>query len=205
MPAKAIAVLLTNAVASGVADGTVTVAFRRWAAPRVAVGRRFRTVAGVVEVTAVEEIDPGAITDADATAAGAPSAAALRRELAARQGRTFRIGLAWAGADPRDALAELPVVSAAERAELDATLDRWDVGRASGPWTRELLSVIGERSGERAAELAPLFGRDVPAFKRDVRRLKGLGLTRSLARGYELSPRGRAYLDGSRRSPPAEA
>ena len=35
------------------------------------------------------------------------------------------------------------------------------------------------------------------AFKRDVRKLKELGLTRSLEVGYELSPRGRAYLDGA--------
>jgi len=32
-------------------------------------------------------------------------------------------------------------------------------------------------------------------FKRDVRRLKELGLTVSLSVGYELSPRGQAFLD----------
>ena len=31
-------------------------------------------------------------------------------------------------------------------------------------------------------------------FKTDVRKLKALGLTESLAVGYRLSPRGRAYL-----------
>jgi hypothetical protein len=31
-------------------------------------------------------------------------------------------------------------------------------------------------------------------FKIDVRKLKNLGLTRSLEIGYELSPRGEAYL-----------
>jgi hypothetical protein len=34
------------------------------------------------------------------------------------------------------------------------------------------------------------------AFKRDVRRLKELGLTESLEVGYRLSPRGRAFLEG---------
>ena len=33
------------------------------------------------------------------------------------------------------------------------------------------------------------------AFKRDVRKLKELGLTESLDVGYRLSPRGRAVLD----------
>ena len=32
------------------------------------------------------------------------------------------------------------------------------------------------------------------AFKADVRKLKELGLTHSLPVGYEISPRGRAYL-----------
>jgi predicted transcriptional regulator len=45
-----------------------------------------------------------------------------------------------------------------------------------------------------AAELAEQAGRDPPAFKRDVRMLKELGLTESLERGYRLSPRGRALL-----------
>lgn len=46
----------------------------------------------------------------------------------------------------------------------------------------------------RAPGLAAGLGRETPPFKRDVRRLKELGLTRSLEVGYELSPRGRAYL-----------
>ena len=44
----------------------------------------------------------------------------------------------------------------------------------------------------------PPFDREVPAFKRDVRKLKNLGLTISLEVGYRLSPRGEAYL---RRTP----
>ena len=37
-------------------------------------------------------------------------------------------------------------------------------------------------------------GRDTLAFKANVRKLKGLGLTESLAVGYRLSPRGVAVL-----------
>ena len=40
----------------------------------------------------------------------------------------------------------------------------------------------------------PALGRETLPFKRDVRKLKELGLTRSLEVGYEISPRGRAYL-----------
>ncbi|MEJ7721115.1 MAG: hypothetical protein WKF58_12005 [Ilumatobacteraceae bacterium] len=39
---------------------------------------------------------------------------------------------------------------------------------------------------------SPAF--ETAPFKLDVRKLKNLGLTHSLAVGYELSPRGRAYL-----------
>ena len=38
------------------------------------------------------------------------------------------------------------------------------------------------------------FGRETLPFKIDVRKLKNLGLTISLPIGYELSPRGEAYL-----------
>jgi len=44
-------------------------------------------------------------------------------------------------------------------------------------------------------DLAASLGRETLPFKRDVRRLKELGLTHSLEVGYRLSPRGRAYLD----------
>jgi ribosomal protein S19E (S16A) len=43
------------------------------------------------------------------------------------------------------------------------------------------------------------MGRDTPSFKRDVRKLKEMGLTESLEVGYRLSPRGQALL--SRTSP----
>ena len=50
----------------------------------------------------------------------------------------------------------------------------------------------------KAAEPAQRTQRDLGAFKRDVRKLKELGLTESLERGYRLSPRGRAVLTHTR-------
>jgi ribosomal protein S19E (S16A) len=47
----------------------------------------------------------------------------------------------------------------------------------------------------RAGDLAPVTGQDTQPFKRDVRKLKELGLTESLEVGYRLSPRGRAVLE----------
>ncbi|HEY0402430.1 MAG TPA: hypothetical protein VGD09_10460 [Blastococcus sp.] len=62
------------------------------------------------------------------------------------------------------------------------------------PRTREILRLIADRPGVRAPDLAASLGRETLPFKRDVRKLKELGLTHSLEVGYEISPRGRAYL-----------
>ena len=53
-------------------------------------------------------------------------------------------------------------------------------------------SSIGARG--TYADAAASLGRETLPFKRDVRKLKELGLTRSLPVGYEISHRGRAYL-----------
>ena len=58
-----------------------------------------------------------------------------------------------------------------------------------------------KRPATRAPELAAELGRETAPFKADVRKLKELGLTESLDRGYRLSPRGQAYLTPPRRRP----
>ena len=99
-----------------------------------------------------------------------------------------------AGPDPRVALREQADLPAEERRTLDERLDRMDAARADGPWTREVLQLIAERPGVPAPDLAASPGRETLPFERDVRKLRDLGLTVSLAVGYEISPRGRAYL-----------
>ena len=71
----------------------------------------------------------------------------------------------------------------------------WRVWTASrrGPWTGDVLRVIAARPAVRAAELAADLGLETQVLKRDVRKLKELGLTESLATGYRLSPRGAAF------------
>ncbi|AEA26650.1 hypothetical protein Psed_4495 [Pseudonocardia dioxanivorans CB1190] len=81
-----------------------------------------------------------------------------------------------------------------DRAALDARLARLDRASAHGPWTARTLTLIAENPEVRAPDLAARMGRETLPFKRDVRKLKELGLTKSLPVGYRLSPRGRAYL-----------
>ena len=55
--------------------------------------------------------------------------------------------------------------------------------------------IRGEQPETFASVLAEAAGIEKQWFKSNVRKLKELGLTESLAVGYRLSPRGRAFLD----------
>jgi hypothetical protein len=157
-------------------------------------GSTQRTAVGVIRIDSIAEVDPDAVTDDDARRAGARSLDELHRLLSRRAGAVYRMEVSLAGPDPRVALREQADMSAEERSSVEARLDRWDAARAEGPWTREVLRLISERPGVRAPDLAAALRRETLPFKRDVRKLKELGLTNSLTVGYELSPRGRAYL-----------
>lgn len=187
--------LLPPKVAQGVREGTVTLAFRRWRRPDVRPGAQFRTPAGVVRVDSVEPIDPAGITNPDAVAAGHRDADSVRRRLAGEPGwPTYRVGLSWAGEDPRIALRSDDDLSPDDVAALDIRLERLDRASSHGPWTMTTLALIGRRPRTRAPDLAAELGRERDPFKLDVRKLKNLGLTISHPVGYELSPRGLAYL-----------
>lgn len=184
--------------------GDVDLAFRRWDRPRVLVGTRLRTRVGVLEVTSVDQVAPSRITATDARRAGSPSLAHLRGMLEAKADRpVWRVGLRYAGADPREEL-RAAVPDAEEVAAIRRRLDRLDAASSIGPWTRTTLAIIDRSPTVRAPELAAELGRDTPSFKRDVRKLKELGLTESLDIGYRLSPRGAAVVDAESGSPRAD-
>ena len=192
--------LLPPKVAHGVADGSVTLAFRRWRKQDVRVGSAFRTVSGVVRVDEVAVVDPAAITDDEAVAAGWPDADRLRRQLdKVEEGETYRVTLSWAGPDPRVALRESAELTDDDVATIDAKLARLDRASSHGPWTMATLDIIRRRPHTRAPDLAAELGRERDPFKIDVRKLKNLGLTRSFDVGYEVSPRGAAYLERTSR------
>jgi hypothetical protein len=180
---------------SAIKRGEIDLAFRRWDRPRVKVGTRLRTGVGLLEVTSVEQVAVSALRAEDARRAGAVSLPALKESLAHRADRpVFRVGLRYAGPDPREALRET-VPDDDEIEAILAWLDRLDRASAVGPWTRDTLAVIDRSPGVRAPELAAELGRETQEWKRDVRKLKEKGLTESLAIGYRLSPRGEAVLD----------
>ena len=175
-------------------SGRVTVVFRRWRRARVRPGSRLRTMIGLIEVRAVEQVAD--VAERDAAPAGYPDADTLRGDIPGDPDHPlFRIEVGYAGADPRIALRADDDLSEADLAGLRDRLARMDRTSRHGPWTGRVLDLIAARPAVRAGDLYAEAGYpDMLSFKRDVRRLKELGLTESLEVGYRLSPRGRALL-----------
>lgn len=180
----------------GIHDGSITMTFRRWRRSQVVAGGRYRTGLDVIEVQRVDTVKPGAITRADARRAGYPTVAALLADLRGGDDQPiFRISLRRLDQpDPRDVLAATDALDGSDLAEIDARLARLDRASRRGPWTAGTLAQIAASPGVAAPLLAKEWDLPTEVFKRDVRKLKALGLTISLPTGYRLSPRGAAYL-----------
>lgn len=181
----------------GLRSGAVTLTVRRWQRPHVKVGGRYRChPIGVLEVDAVAQVPLSAVTAEDAVRCGFSD----RETLVAWLGELGPIGpddIVWRvelhhggdGDRVEEALdAELDDEAVADLAARLARMDR------GGAWTAATLEIIGRRPQVAASQLAAELGRETLPFKVDVRKLKRLGLTQSFEVGYELSPRGRAWL-----------
>jgi len=182
--------LFRQDILEGIAQGRVTLAFRRWRKAPPADGSTLRTPVGVLALDRVRVVDDGDITPDDVRRTGL-SADALRASLDG-EGTLLRIELRLVGADPRIALRERRPADD-ERAAIVARLARFDTASAA-PWTTRYLRLIAERPATLARVLAAQADAELPAFKRRVRQLKELGLTESLEIGYRLSPRGQDVL-----------
>ncbi|HVK87400.1 MAG TPA: hypothetical protein VM513_24960 [Kofleriaceae bacterium] len=197
--------LFKKAFHAGLASGAVTLTFRRWEKPHVRAGGRYRChPIGVLEVDRVTQVTAGTLTEADAARAGFASRRDLVAYLAELGPLTddtplYRVELHYGGDGDRVENALDTTLSDAHVAELEAKLSRLD---RSAPWTRETLALIRKHPRVAASKLAAKLGRETVPFKVDVRKLKRLGLTQSFEVGYEVSPRGLAFLERSRRRRP---
>lgn len=171
--------LLKVAHLEAIRRGDVSLVFRRWKKPSVKTGGTLNTAVGQLAIDEVAEVDPAAITDAEAVAAGHASAAALLRELAG-EGTVYRVRVSFLGADPREAMRE--------DTDLSGVLAK--LGRL--PWAQNYLDLIAQHPERRAGDLAAMLEMETQPFKINVRKLKALGLIESLEIGYRLSPRGEA-------------
>lgn len=175
-------------------DGRVTTAFRRWKKVGAKAGGQQRTQLGMVAIVSVEEIDPKALTEADAKAANYPDLAALQAMFDAQEGTCYRIRLRPGGPDPRAALQNSSDLLDGDREKIDKRLAKLD---AVAPWTTATLRCIRDNPAVVSTKLAAMLGRERFDLKGDIRKLKALGLTESLEVGYRLSLRGKAYLEGT--------
>ena len=178
--------LFRQDILQGIADGRVTLVFRRWRKAPPADGSTLRTPVGVLSLGPVTIIDESDITPDDVRRTGM-SPDALRASLTG-EGTLLRMELRLIGDDPRIALREQRPGDE-ELAAISARLARFDAA-APQPWTARYLRLIAAHPATVARALAPQVGSELLPFKRRVRQLKELGLTESLEVGYRLSPRG---------------
>lgn len=175
-------------------SGDVTLAFRRWRKPTVKPGGRLRTAAGELAIEAVDPCGEADISERDAVAAGFAGREALLTELRQRdEGTLYRIAFHLTGPDSRIALRDEDDLSPAGIDAIAARLAKLDQS-GERPWTLAVLQFIADRDGTAARDIAAAFGVEKDGLKRNIRKLKELGLTESLEVGYRLSPRGRAVL-----------
>ncbi len=180
---------------AGLVDGSVRLTFRRWDKPHVKAGGRYRChPIGVLAVDRVARVLVREITDDDARLCGFADRVALLAFMdhPAPEAEVFRVDLHHGGDGDRVALALEDQLTADDVAALRAKLEKM------GSWTRETLAIIAKHPRVAASQLAHKLGRETAPFKVDVRKLKKLGLTQSFEVGYEISPRGRAFLAATR-------
>jgi hypothetical protein len=186
----------------GLTSGRITLTFRRWQKPHVRPGGRYRChPIGVLEVDDVRLVPVRAIAEDDAARAGFASREALVAylgELGPLDASTqvYRVALHHGGDGDRIELALEDELDAEAVDTIKKKLARMD---ERGPWTKKTLALIEKNPRVAASKLAPKLGKETLDFKVLVRKLKKLGLTQSFEVGYEIAPRGRAYLAATRK------
>ncbi len=186
--------LLRKAVLDAIVAGDVDLAFRRWTRPTVKTGGTLRTPLGLLQIESVAKIDLDDIDESSARRAGVAYDELIGFLQAKEVGDVYRVELGGVLPDPRVALRADDHLDPDDIHSLVARLDRLDGASKRGPWTRQFLELLAANPHVRAQDLADGLGMEKTVFKNDVRKLKALGLTISHSPGYELSPRGRAFL-----------
>jgi biotin operon repressor len=109
-------------------------------------------------------------------------------------GDLYRIAFRFIG-QLEDTSDRSAIASADEREKASRALDLRDKNSKVGSWTRATLKMVAENPATGSAILANKLGREQAELKRDMRKLKSLGLTISLEAGYRLSAKGQSVVD----------
>jgi hypothetical protein len=187
--------LFTEDAVPLIRSGQLTVTWRLWKYAHVKTGKVYRTgFGGAVQIDDVRTVRVGDVTDADAAEAGFGDAQALVEFARSHTGAvvtpdTLLYCVRFHHVDEEPKKPELSLDEVTKR------LDRLDRASTHGPWTLATLRAIEASPAVVARLLAADLDRPRDEFKVDVRKLKALGLTVSLERGYLLSELGQTWLD----------
>ncbi|MEO0697805.1 MAG: hypothetical protein AAFY84_17110 [Pseudomonadota bacterium] len=192
--------LIKRQILDRIVAGEVDLAFRWWKRPTVKAGGRLRTAVGELAIIDVAVVDPASLTEKDARRAGYQTLEELNAALNARPGsELYRISLRFHGEDSRIELREDADLSDEQCSKILEKLRRIDQRLGLNALSTTVLDLICRWPERRAQELADEVAMGKQEFKQHVRKLKDLGLTKSLATGYRLYPRGHRILEFARR------
>lgn len=187
--------MFTNKFHPGIQDGTITVSYRYWKRPQAVAGNTYK-INPIGHIRMLSVTTPEAVTRQDLPRTGFLSLSDLSEFLEQRgtaERRLYRLEFVYLG-HRADLEPDRQGTDAVEELEqLDRLLTKKDQNSGFA-WTRPTLQLIGEMPGASSAVLASILERDRAALKKDVRKLKQLGLTVSLEVGYQLSAKGLSYL-----------
>jgi hypothetical protein len=192
-----VAMLFQTRFHEAIRSGEITCTVRIWRRPHVRIGGRYRLGQGAIEVDRILEAGFDALTPALARRTGFASLVELLKVAKHGHGeRVFIIDFHYVDRTTLGPVTDTKGLDRPALTELLAKLDAMDA-RSRRAWTRETLRAIAKHPGTRATDLAAELGRERDEFKKDVRKLKALGLTLSLEVGYRVSPRGSAVLEAA--------
>ena len=182
----------TKPYKEAIAAGRITTTFRTWRTPRAKLEGQYNIPPfGAIQVTGIRQLPLEKASAAAIRRAGFADRAALEGFLGVSgESPVYQVDFKYLGS-AEVKRPDTQRLHKSELADITKRLTRMDSKR---PWTRKALSLIAAHPATRAGDLAPQCDMDTPTFKRNVRKLKALGLTQSMETGYQLTPRGQQML-----------
>lgn len=189
--------LFKSKILKKIADGEVTIAFRKWNRPSVKTNGTLKTSVGLLKIMSVEKVLLSHVTQSEIEKAGYTCMTQLEAELnMKKEGQIYCISFQLTGPDPRIELRETTDLSANELDVLIQKLEKWNSNEQAPikNWVYRIFLFLYDEPGGFARHYAAKLNVEKEWLKTNMRKLKNLGLTISEGRGYTLSKRGVTVL-----------
>jgi hypothetical protein len=176
----------------GIRAGRITVTFRHWTRPKVSVGKIYDSpYLGRIKVLDISTIPLGAVSAADARAAGANSLFDFFERFRSRfpdcdldSTRVVRVRFRYLGKSETPQKKPPRPAQVLARAKL---LEETDRRARSGPWTLSYLESLGLRGELFSTELAEILDESPDRIKKRMGVLRKQDLVESSTEGYSLT------------------